>query len=149
MFLIGTRLLYLIKKRSEIFPTNTTPFGGILIYLFGDYRQLPPIMDLPVYDDRFYDTAASIGAVIFNSFELFYKLRTNNRQSNDQKFGELLQRVAVAGTTNEDCELLSTRIKVNLSCKELSQFDNAVHLFPTNELVDRHNNMVLRYEKTL
>ena len=41
MFLVGTRLLYHVEKRcSEIFPNNEQKFGGIFVYLFGDYRQL-------------------------------------------------------------------------------------------------------------
>ena len=77
-------------------------------------------MDPPVYDDHFYDTDASGGAVVFNSFEAFYELRTNHRQSNAQKFGELLERIAVAEITNEDYELLSTRAKINLSYEKLA-----------------------------
>ena len=87
---------YNTLKKDEIFPANSKPFDGIRIYLFGDYRQLLPIMHPPVYDDHFYDTAASGGAVVFNSSEAFYELRKNHRQSNDQNFGELLERVAVA-----------------------------------------------------
>ena len=77
-------------------------------------------------------------------FLTVFKLSKNSGQ-----LRVLLERFAVVEIMNEDYELLSTRAKVHLISEELAQFDNVVHLFPTNELVYRHNNMVLKYEKTL
>ena len=58
MFVVGRRLLKYAEERcSEIFPNNEQKFGGINVYLFGDYRQLPPVLDIPVYADRFFDDA--------------------------------------------------------------------------------------------
>ena len=76
MSLVGTRLLYYVEKRSEIFPNNENKFGGIYVYLSGDYRQLPPVLDALVYADRSFDDASSKGALVFKRFEAFFELRT-------------------------------------------------------------------------
>ena len=77
MSLVGTRLLYHVEKRcSEIFPNNQQKFGGIYVYLSGDYRQLPPVLDALVYADRSFDDASSKGALVFKRFEAFFELRT-------------------------------------------------------------------------
>ena len=56
------------------------------------------------------------GTVVFKVL----KLSTNSGKitGRAKRFGELLQRVAVAEITNEDYELLSTLAKVNLSSEE-------------------------------
>ena len=43
MSLIGLRTLYQIESRCrEIFANEIDePFGGLIIYLFGDYNQIP------------------------------------------------------------------------------------------------------------
>ena len=46
MSLVGTRLLNHVEKRcSKMFPNIDDHFGSIHIYLFGDYRQLPSVLD--------------------------------------------------------------------------------------------------------
>ena len=75
--LIGTRLLNHIEKRcSEIFPNVDDHFSDVYVYLFGNYRQLPPIMGPPVYSERFHNTIASQGALDINTFQASYELRT-------------------------------------------------------------------------
>ena len=58
-------------------------------------------MDPPVYSERF-DTTASQGALAFNNFEAFYELWTNDRQSNDQRFREIFEKVALSYNTVDD-----------------------------------------------
>ena len=84
--------------------------------------------------------------MVFESFEAFFELLTNHRQSDNQRFGEILNRVALGEITEDDYKLLSSRTKDNLSQDEIKSFENAIHLYPTNELVDERNNDVLRLE---
>ena len=89
------------------------------------------------------DKVTSKGA--FKTFKAFFELRTNHRQRNHQRFAELLDRKSLGQITKDDCELLSSQVKGNLSAEELKTFENGVHLYPKNEIVDRRNNEVLRW----
>ena len=50
--MMGTRMLFMVHSRlCEAFPERANlPFGGVSIVLMGDYAQLPPVLDKPVYD---------------------------------------------------------------------------------------------------
>lgn len=48
--MIGLRLLYKIHCRlREGTGRSDQPFGGVFLYLFGELRQLPLVMDVPIY----------------------------------------------------------------------------------------------------
>jgi ATP-dependent DNA helicase PIF1 len=51
MSMIGLRLLDAIDSRPrQIFPLcHDKPFGGLTVVLFGDFYQLPSVMDSPMY----------------------------------------------------------------------------------------------------
>ena len=52
--------------------------------------------------------------------------------------------VALCQITKDDHDLLSSRAKDKLIAEELKTFEDAVHLYPKNEIVDTRNNEVLR-----
>ena len=75
MPLVGTRLLNHFEKRcSELFRNIDDHFGDIHIYLFGDYRQLPAVLDQPVYAEHFNILLLLKVHWCFNSFQAFYEL---------------------------------------------------------------------------
>ena len=49
--MVGSTMLYSIDQRlRQIFPENANvPFGGVSIILVGDFRQLAPVGDAPLY----------------------------------------------------------------------------------------------------
>ena len=56
MSMVGARLLHLIDRRCrDIFPNIAESFAGLHVYMFGDFRQLPPVKDAPLYNDHFND----------------------------------------------------------------------------------------------
>ena len=110
-------MLYMIDKRlREVKPEKSTePFGGVSVILMGDFAQLEPVKDEPLYTQntklkRISEWQAH-GRLLFQKFDKTIIFDEQMRQvGEDQKqFNELLNRVADAETTLEDWKLLKTR----------------------------------------
>src|SRR4051794_28655862 len=98
-------MLALVDKRlREAFPEhNNEPFSGWSIILFGDFGQLPPVIDLLMYARNVsHDTTSNDGIASYKNFREVYKLDVIQRQSGDSEeqksFREILVRLR-----NGDC----------------------------------------------
>ena len=68
--MIGAKLLHHIECRcSSIFPYDSEKFSGSFVYMFGDFKQLPPVKDTALYSDEFFNDDSLKGSLIFDSFE--------------------------------------------------------------------------------
>lgn len=77
-----------------------------------DMRQVPPVKDSPLYSpiEILRGATAVEGRAMYDSFEICFFPHTSFRQSAaQQQFGDLLDRLAAAKSTAEDCGLLMTR----------------------------------------
>ncbi|GET49957.1 hypothetical protein RhiirA5_433777 [Rhizophagus irregularis] len=84
---------------------NNEPFGGRSIILFGDFGQLPPVLDLPMNDGIQGDALSNDGFAAYKQFREVYKLEAIQRQFGDsaeQKFREILSRMRDGESTIED-----------------------------------------------
>jgi ATP-dependent DNA helicase PIF1 len=122
--------------------------GGIGVLLFGDFAQLPPVGDSPLYSSKVPLKPLSIaGKDVYLSFNLSITLQRIFRQQGDdlisQHFRDLLLRQRTYSITQEDYNLLSTRFSQNLSDEEKHTFRNEIHLFPTRADVGDHNHHYL------
>jgi ATP-dependent DNA helicase PIF1 len=118
--------------------------GGISVLLFGDFAQLPPVGDSPLYSSKIpLKPMAIAGRDVYLSFNQSITLQHIFRQQgNDpvsQQFRDLLLRQRTYSITQEDYNLLSTRFSQHLSDEEIHTFDDVIHLFPTREDVQNHN----------
>lgn len=147
MSLIGLRMLYMINYRCQEIKDNIyEPFGGMFIYLFGDYNQLPPVGDDAVYGIKLYkDEMKSSGKIIFRSFQRHFLLENAHRQkNNDSLLSKILDQVAIGELSVTNYMALNKRWQSNLSETEINDFKNAVHLYPTNDKVNAHNEKRLK-----
>ena len=141
MSMIGAQILFMIERRlRETQPGVDEPFGGVFVYFFGDFRQLPPVKDAPLYSNSFFDTMSQQGRLFFNEFQFFIELGCSHRQSNaDESFRNMLENLASGTFTEADHTLLASRSQSLLSTDELEIFKTAVELYPTNEQVRANN----------
>ncbi|GBC31310.2 ATP-dependent DNA helicase PIF1-like [Rhizophagus irregularis DAOM 181602=DAOM 197198] len=152
MSMVGRLFLALIDLwLRQAFPEcSNIPFGGRSLILFGDFGQLPPVRDLPMYakDPRLSNNLSEDGRKAYSQFREIYKLVAVQRQSGNsdrqRKFRDLLTRMRDGESTQSDWELLMTRVPENLTESERRTFLNAINIIPTWEEVDRINLEKLR-----
>lgn len=149
MSMVGLRMLNYVNKRCQEAKSNNEPFGGLYVYMFGDFRQLSPVGDPPMFEKKPAGKEAQEGLLAFKTFQTFVELKQCHRQSGSEEaaFRTALDHVADGATTQDDYDLLTERRRAILSKEEIDSFDNAIHLFPTNAQVIRHNDKVLRDSK--
>src|SRR6266498_3142008 len=129
--MVRRRMLALIDMRlRQAFPEhNNEPFGRRSIILFGDFGQLPPVLDLPMYASTQRDTLSNDGFAAYKQFREVYKLDVIQRQSGDseeqQKFREILLCLRDGESTIKDWETLTSRLEEKQCRVERDQFSDA------------------------
>src|SRR5437764_208575 len=149
--MVGRRMLATIDTRlRQAFPENMNEaFGGRSILLFGDFRQLPPVLDFPMYAKNIsHDTRSNDGMVAYKEFREVYKLVIVQRQSGESEdqraFRDILLRLREGDSSLIDWQRLSTRFEGNLNQAERDRFSDAVSILTTWNEVDRSNTEMLR-----
>jgi ATP-dependent DNA helicase PIF1 len=133
-------LLYQLHLRLKEVKNVDKPFGNVCIIILGDLMQLKPVQGNYVFDmPRCIDFKNYHSQwPLFEQF-LIVELITNHRQGCDKKYAELLERVRFGKQTEEDMELLQSRVitEDNPICK------NALMIYGTNAAVNRFNAKML------
>ena len=81
MSMIGRRMFGKIDQRlRQAFPNGSGKiFGGCSVILFGDFGQLPPVLDLPIYSvDSRENVWSSGGQLAYQSFNEVVRLEQVN-----------------------------------------------------------------------
>jgi len=121
--------------------------GGLPAIFFGDFAQLPPIGDTPLYSTKEgrgrRAALAAEGRTVFESFTQSVTLSRVFRQAgNDpeqEAFRDALLRLRTYSSTEADYNLFQTRFWDNLTPEEHTEFDDAQHLLPTHAAVHELN----------
>ena len=76
MSMVGRKVFGMIDRRlRQAFPRNSqVVFGGCSILLFGDFGQLPPVMDLPLYTTITRSDLSDQGNRAYQQFERAFTL---------------------------------------------------------------------------
>ena len=113
--MVGLYMLYAIDKRlREIKCTNSDiPFGGISVILMGDFAQLPPVGDKPLYAAGLGKLShqQTLGKIVFEEFKRTIIFDTIMRQQGDKqkRFREVLNNVSTGKFTTDDWSYLDER----------------------------------------
>lgn len=126
-------LAYVHGRLRQIKQTGTfAPFGNVSVIAVGDFFQLSPVRGKPLYMD--FD-----GVDLWKTNFSVVQLTTVVRQQ-DTVFAELLNRVR---TKSKDTALSANDSNL-LQQRETGEESTALHIFPTNDQVDKHNMQQLR-----
>ena len=117
--MIGLKLLSAIDTRlKQIFPQNfDRPFGGLILVLFGDFGQLPPVMDSPLYANVNGTRSPTLQAAswVYQStftqvFELIQQMCQQGLTAEDQQFQRVLSNLCSGQVEKEDWTFLQSRV---------------------------------------
>lgn len=142
MSMVGRKIFGQVDKRlRQVFPHRSDQvLGGCSCLLFGDFGQLPPVMDLPLYTTTTSSAISDIGSNACQSFHhsaLLDQVMRQSGQDPSQVFRDILVHLRNGEVTESDWKHLMTRTPAHIT--DTSMFHNALHLFPTVEAVVEHN----------
>lgn len=131
------------RRLRQAYPQNSTEvLGGMPALFFGDFAQLPPIGDTPLYSTKpanFRSGLTAEGRNVFEAFNQSVTLGTVFRQAGQDPmqvaFRDALLRLRTYSVTQDDYDLLSSRFWDNLSPEQRSEFTDVLHLLPTRSSV--------------
>ncbi len=118
MSMIGHRMLAWVDKRlRQATGQLNQPMGGMSIILFGDFAQLPPVGDRPLYSPPSTSDLAIHGHSVYRMFTTVVILSQVLRQAGTdpavQTFRDLLSRLRDGKISYDDWQLLLKRTPQN------------------------------------
>lgn len=134
------KMIYVVRRTA--LKKNEMP----RIILFGDVLQLPPVIKKKdIVTKNFFDDEYNGKYFYFNS-KLFKKLKPKivqlskiYRQEGDSSFKDVLNRIRVNKTTEDDLKLINTRVVDE--CEFMADNENAIRLVTTNRDVEKWNRL--------
>ena len=143
MSMVGRKILGQVDRRlCQAFPNRAQEvFGGCSCLLFGDFGQLPPVMDLSLYTIDSRAELSDQGRAAYQTFQqavILDQVMSQAGQDPEQvKFRDILLRLRDAKVTVADWNHLMTRTPTKV--QDISPFATALHLIPTVEAVVEYN----------
>ncbi|KJZ74108.1 hypothetical protein HIM_06354 [Hirsutella minnesotensis 3608] len=142
--MLGLRQLSWIDKRlRQVCPARAAEFfGGMGIILVGDFFQLPPIANKPLYfDGPLKDLQEVSGQSAYSAFSHTVFLKKAQRQQGDGQAGFRLALEELRGLklSIESWKLLSQRVQAKLSQREVDTFDAALRIYSKKARVNEYN----------
>ena len=125
--MISNERLEEIDEKLKKYTNSNKRFGGVQVSFFGDFGQLPPINETPIYQSKLWDR---------NFF--YYKKLTKVLRQTDEKFRSFLNNI---NNSNID-ESFITGKTIN-SLDDIKEDKKSVHIFFDNESIDEYNDTKL------
>ena len=132
MSMMGQRMFAWVDRRlRQATAKLDEPLGGISVILFGDFAQLPPVCDLPLYSNPNKNPLSIHGYTIYRTFSkiiiLDKVLRQAGTHSSACQFRDVLLRVRDGVILYDDWQTLLQRSLPHVD--NFQDFHEAVHLF--------------------
>ncbi|KAM4058148.1 PIF1-like helicase [Hirsutella rhossiliensis] len=141
--MLGLRQLSWIDDRlREAFPNrNEEFFGGLNILLVGDFFQLPPVLQKPLYYDKEVQGVEIKGRNAYRRFDKTVFLKVAQRQRGDDQaaFRSALEELRLLQLSMESWKLLSSRVQAKLDDQEVAKFVNSLRVYATKDRVNEYN----------
>lgn len=110
-------LMFLHLRLVEIFRNPDRPFAGKHVIVMGDFMQLPPVREPFIFKDIPWSQAFKLfGSIGFKTniwtdmFTMYEELTKIERQSGDEEYGQLLNRLRFGAMNEEDVQRLQERL---------------------------------------
>jgi hypothetical protein len=140
--MLGLRTLAQIDSRCrQFFPEHADiPFENLNIALIGDFAQLPPVGDTPLYSPPSSATSENgcfsrDGNTLYRLFSTSFSLQTVHRQDGNSpsqvQFRNLLRHASHGSLTREEWGLLNSCFENNLPPHDRVTFQDCVSLYTT------------------
>ena len=136
--MVGSGLFSFLNQRLQQIMGTHSPFGDLTVIAVGDLFQLQPVFDKWIFERPCSDYSA-LATNIWEQYFQFCELKTITRQKEDKKFAELLNRLRESNQSEDDIDILKTRV-FSPDSKRLAY----THLFLTNVSVDAFNSSVFQ-----
>ncbi|KJK73474.1 hypothetical protein H634G_11287 [Metarhizium anisopliae BRIP 53293] len=141
--MLGLRQPSWIDDRlREAFPhRNEEFFGGLNILLVGDFFQLPPVLQKPLYYDKEVQGVEIKGRNAYMRFDKTVFLSVVQRQCGDDQaaFRKALGELRLLQLSYESWKLLSGRVQAKLDDQEVARFSDALRVYATKDRVNEYN----------
>ena len=109
--------------------------------MIGDWGQLPPVMDLPLYTTVSRTELSDLGSAAYRCFDRVVVLDQVMRQAGQdleqEIFRNLLLRLRNGESTVSDWKLLMSRTPAEVG--DVTEFAESLHLYPTTEATADYN----------
>ena len=144
--MVGQKLLGKVDSRlRQAFPTSADVFfGARSVLFFGDFGQLPPVLDSALFSPAASSLLAKQGKLAYLSITNIFLLNSVVRQDGDLQFRDLLLRLHDGVVLRSDWELLCTRRLLPRDVEAGGAFEKALRLLPTRDAVFGQNVAHLR-----
>ncbi|KAJ3459135.1 hypothetical protein MRS44_015208 [Fusarium solani] len=142
--MVGLRTFHYIDQRlRQIFPMEQHKyFGGRSILLLGNFYQLPPVFEKPLYFTGILQNELKLaGRNAYYEFDSTVQLQQVVRQqgSDQAPFRNALQGLRSGKPIPDHWQLLCSRVQSKLTDDEIATFHDAVRIYPTNQQVRDFN----------
>ena len=144
--MIGRALMKKVNQRLQQIFGTTSNFGNLHVIAIGDFYQMAPVQDAYVFSEHYrQDTPELLAPNLWTSHFHIYSLTEIMRQRDQQHFCQMLNRLRVGKSTEEDITIFQSR---TIQKNDPNYDINVRHIFPLRKPTDVHNDKIFNSAKT-